>query len=73
MTYLVDVEGAFVAAGPATEGVPRARRGADRVTALLPPAAETAAARLLIADVARDGLRPAGPETAAISDEPAAG
>jgi hypothetical protein len=74
MTYLVNVEGAFVAApGPAADGVPRARRGAYRLTAWLAPAAATAAARPLMADVARDGRRPAGPIAAAVSLEPAAG
>ncbi|HEY2637069.1 MAG TPA: hypothetical protein VGI54_06745 [Solirubrobacteraceae bacterium] len=69
MTFLVHVEGAFVAApGPSTDGVPRARSAAYRLSALSQRAAETAATQLLIAELAREGLRPVGPLSAAIGE-----
>src|SRR3954451_16299326 len=74
MTYLVHVEGAFVAPpGPGSDASPRACSAAYRLRALFPPAATTAATQLFLAEQAKAGLRPAGPLPPAIADGPAEG
>jgi hypothetical protein len=70
MIYLVHVEGPFVdPSAPRAAAAPRDFSNSYRLAALFPAAAETAARQLLVAELARAGLRPAGPLSASAAPD----